>query len=81
MDNDTFGLLESAASEFGLKPAQLAAETLALALPIYLEIKRQHKTNERELMTRALEIALGKSPAEKPAHPSMARPARRRGGG
>lgn len=73
-------LLNAAAQDLGLTRSAIASEVFALAFPLYLEIARQQKSNERELMARALEIALGKSPAVEPQHPSMARPARRRGG-
>ena len=53
-------MLESAVSAFGGSRASNVVEVLDLCLPIWLELKRQLKAEERERMREALEIALSK---------------------
>ncbi len=49
-----------AVAAFGGSRASNAIEVLGLCLPIWIELKRQQKADERERMRQALEIALSK---------------------
>ncbi len=58
LDDATTDLLENAVEELGIARSLLAAEACSLALPIYIEIKRRQKVDERERMRAALEVAM-----------------------
>jgi len=63
---ELYDLLESAVAEFGGSRPSNAIEVLDLCLPIWIELKRQQKADERERMKEALEIALRKYSRQPP---------------
>ena len=60
LSSDLNDLLESAVAEFGGSRPSNALEVLRLCLPMWIELKRQQRTEELEQMKEALEVALGK---------------------
>lgn len=59
-------LLETAVAEFGGSRPSNALEVLRLCLPMWIELKRQQKSEEVEQLKAALEIAMGKRPGQPP---------------
>ena len=59
-------MLESAVAEFGGTRPSNAIEVLDLCLPLWIEIKRQKKSEELEQMKAALEMASGKRAGRRP---------------